>query len=376
MRFGDNANRRADRWRELFSASALDPDDWRPDIPAILAGGRAAARRRRVLTTAAAVCGAAVVGTGAAAIPALLPDGSGPQVAADTPASSQPAPSESASAATTPAPETPASTWREVLEPIEPTDALERCHATLAEERDDVDPGSWEFDNPMPEIDLPQEYYVGDQIWLTSGDAYADCIVPGSWNPGEPIDPEQPAPDPDDHAGILAACSATISTDLREWDVRAADSDGVGGLAAVLTSPDPDPYVAFCHLQPASWQGGIEPGTRVLRAERLAGLQAYAEDAPIQWQVGLEAYHSCIKADPMPCHGGIYAGAGVVSPDIATLEFTLQSDGTDTIPVTDGLFAFRAVDGVTDRGLGAVWVSAYDAEGEVLGRFDAMSPGG
>lgn len=351
------------RLTDLTRVAAGDEPAWSPDTDAILEQGRRAVRRQRISTAVAGACGVAVVTTVAYAVPGTVTGVDAPSA----PAESAPATIVSA-APRTPSPE-PAGDWREALETFGSDEVLARCRAQVREVHPDIPADEWQFTEPGDDRRGKVAYRLGDQLAVAAGEVWETCTVLGGWQPDPPVDFTAPAPPATDHGAILQACSATVGVDLGAWEVRAAMADGVGGLSAVLASPDTDPYVAACELQPSSWDTGLGSGARLLHAP-LSEIHAEAADDPVAWRLSIHAAHTCVKS-VSPCEGGMYSGAGVLSEEVASLEFELPGDQVIDVPVEDGLYAFRAVDGVSEGGLSDVWISVYNSNGELLERFTA-----
>lgn len=360
-----------DRLRELIRTGPAEEPPWSPDTDAILAQGRRAVRRRRLTTVLAGSLGVAVVATGAYALPSALGTAETSSGYADVAlaptvsAAPEPTAPEPTAPAVPSAEPGPDNGWQVAVRPLGKDAILDRCGEQLRAAHPDIAMDEWRIYGVDDHEDVA--YSLGDQVELVAGDIGEVCTLLGGWRAEPAVDFDQPAPPPGDHEAILRACSATIGVDLRSWEVRTAMADGIGGTVAVLTSPEEDPHVGTCTLEPSTWDLGMGPSVRIPRAPASEMLEASAGD-PVSWRVGVDRVHTCIKS-VVQCHGTVYSGGGMVDPEVASLEFALPGDQVVTVPVENGYFAFRAVDGVEGDGLVDITASAYDEHGELIERF-------
>lgn len=176
------------------------------------------------------------------------------------------------------------------------------------------------------------------------------CTVPGSWIvPSLPSENQLRA---EDTEGILLACSAVSSTDLRDWVVTVAMADGQSGLNATLATADREAW-ASCELG---------DGHREIWFSKQQSLAEWHQLGPGNGQLGLNMASLC-EADPNSCAGMIYSRSNVLPAGMESMVIRLGDGTVIDVPVgVDGSYAVRFVTSDIDEPI----VETYDSDGALV----------
>lgn len=232
----------------------------------------------------------------------------------------------------------------------------------------------WRLRFPLEGTD--QEYEAGDVVLLGQGDdlrlgySPVHCRIPDRGEESAEVSPASMVPGADDVEGIRQVCGAISGTSFDEYDVRVADA-AADNLSALLESPDGDRLA--CNLQPFTYDTGadfvVHEDGKVRSPNR--GDAQYAGDLVSQDSVvAMDVYYvgSAAKSAYAPGTGTIWRGAGVVSPEAGSIEFTTETGLVVETPVSDGEWAsvFSDPERVPDAGWPSLQARVLTATGEVL----------